>query len=111
VDLKELGAYIQTLSAAGMPLFPNADLEKHLLELAGLPTGGVMEVPDDAQIAIEAPNVMGENTLTVPALPAQTPTLGGINDRTPIDQKPPVVSPVTNAQGDTERTARMVPAQ
>lgn len=106
VDLKELGTYIQTLSAAGMPLFPNADLEKHLLELAGMPTSGVMEVPDDAQIPIEAPNIMGENTLIVPALPVQTPSLGGINDRTPAEGQPPVVSPVTNAQGDTERTYR-----
>lgn len=39
VDLNELGNYIQKLSQAGHPLFPNVDLEKHLLEVAGLPTG------------------------------------------------------------------------
>lgn len=37
VDLKELGDYIQKLTMAGAPVFPNPDLERHLLEVAGLP--------------------------------------------------------------------------
>lgn len=36
-DLAELGAYLSQLAANGMPLFPNAALEEHLLDLAGLP--------------------------------------------------------------------------
>lgn len=36
-DLAELGAYLSQLAANGMPLFPNAKLEEHLLDLAGLP--------------------------------------------------------------------------
>lgn len=37
LDLAELGAYLSQLAANGMPLFPNAALEEHLLDLAGLP--------------------------------------------------------------------------
>lgn len=44
VDLKELGEYISKLSGAGMELFPNNELENHLLKVANLPKnqdGGV----------------------------------------------------------------------
>ena len=37
-DLQALGAYLQALAAAGMPLFPNPKLENVLLENADLPT-------------------------------------------------------------------------
>lgn len=37
VDIGRLGAYINALSASGMVLFPNKDLENYLLEVAGLP--------------------------------------------------------------------------
>lgn len=43
VDLEELGNFIQKLSGAGMPLFPNKELEKYLLEAANLPSGSVEE--------------------------------------------------------------------
>jgi len=43
VELSELGEFIQRLSGAGMPLFPNKELEKYLLEVANLPSGGVDE--------------------------------------------------------------------
>jgi hypothetical protein len=38
VDLAEVAAYITALAGAGAPLFPNEDLLRHLMELAGLPT-------------------------------------------------------------------------
>ncbi|MGB9886743.1 MAG: phage portal protein family protein [Moorellales bacterium] len=41
VDLEELGNFISKLAGAGMPLFPNKELEKWLLEAANLPSGGV----------------------------------------------------------------------
>ncbi|MDE2100071.1 MAG: hypothetical protein KGL39_22645 [Patescibacteria group bacterium] len=41
-DLQELGNYIQALSLAGMPLFPDGNLEDYLRNLGGLP-----ERPDD----------------------------------------------------------------
>lgn len=37
IPLDELGTYINNLSKAGMPLFPNNELENHLLKLANLP--------------------------------------------------------------------------
>jgi hypothetical protein len=36
-DLKDLGAYVQALSAAGMPLFPNPVLEKFLMRKGDMP--------------------------------------------------------------------------
>ena len=42
-SLAEVSTYLQALSAAGMPLFPNEDLQRHLLEMADLPTAGVEE--------------------------------------------------------------------
>lgn len=38
VDLEELGNFIEKLSGAGAPLFPNVELEAHLLDRAGLPS-------------------------------------------------------------------------
>ncbi len=37
VDLAELGAYIQSLAAAGAPLFPNQPLSDYLADVAGMP--------------------------------------------------------------------------
>lgn len=37
IDLKELGGFIQSLSTAGMPLFPDLDVENALRMQAGLP--------------------------------------------------------------------------
>lgn len=37
VDLQQLAQYVQALSGAGMPLFPDEDLEVHLRQQAGLP--------------------------------------------------------------------------
>jgi hypothetical protein len=41
VDLVELGQYINQLSGAGAPLFPNRDLEQWLLRQAGAPDAAV----------------------------------------------------------------------
>ena len=37
LDLQDIAAYVQALSGAGMPLFPDDALEAHLRSLAGLP--------------------------------------------------------------------------
>lgn len=41
-NLNDVGVYLERLSAAGMQLFPNPALEKHLLEIASMPA------PEDA---------------------------------------------------------------
>lgn len=44
VDLKELGDYIQKLAGAGMPLFPDVDLENYLRKVGSLPE--IIEPPE-----------------------------------------------------------------
>lgn len=44
VDIEKLSKYVTALSGAGMPLFPNAALQAHLLAQAGLPGGSVTEI-------------------------------------------------------------------
>jgi len=43
IELSELGDFVSKLAGAGMPLFPNKELEKYLLEVANLPSGSVEE--------------------------------------------------------------------
>jgi hypothetical protein len=43
VPIEAIGNYIGQLAKAGMPLFPNADLEEALLDAAKLPTSGVSD--------------------------------------------------------------------
>lgn len=47
VPLEALGNYIGALAKAGMPLFPNADLEKALLSAAKLPDAGVFDAEEE----------------------------------------------------------------
>jgi len=106
VDLNELGQFIQRLSQSGMPLFPNADLEKFLLEVAGMPTTHVpqeeTEVPVELQTQV---NTKGP-TREIPAIPSQTPSSDGFNtDTTPANFQPPVHAPLTNTSGNTERNS------
>lgn len=103
VDLKELGAYIQTLAGAGMPLFPNNDLEKYLYKVAHLP-----EPPDPLKMqSLQMDQTVPEKPkriIEIPGQPVQTPN--GLNipaDTTPVNQKPKVQDPVvTNQLGSTE---------
>jgi hypothetical protein len=49
-NLAELAAYITSLAGAGVPLFPDRELENHLRSLAGLP-----EAPEDSGIDVDTP--------------------------------------------------------
>jgi hypothetical protein len=60
VDLDQLGKYITALAQAGMPLFPNPELEQHLSQMADLPYD-----PDAAAAAWEMS--AGSMTATAPA--------------------------------------------
>jgi hypothetical protein len=69
VDLNELSTYIQRLSQSGMPIFPNEDLEKHLLELAGLPVAvGKAAAPS---VQVDAPAGISDDAEEIPAEPAK----------------------------------------
>jgi hypothetical protein len=45
--LAEVSNYVAQLSGAGMPLFPDEDLQRYLLELANLPTTGVEQAAQE----------------------------------------------------------------
>lgn len=57
-DLGELGTFIQTLASAGAQIFPNPELENHLLKQAGLPAVqdtehlGVVGDPDPEELEL-----------------------------------------------------------
>lgn len=48
-DLAELATYITALANAGMPLFPNENLERYLLTVASLPEPAEGEIPEAVQ--------------------------------------------------------------
>lgn len=50
VDLETLGKFLQSLSAAGMPIFPNPELEKYLYKVAKVPEPEVSVAPTAAPI-------------------------------------------------------------
>jgi hypothetical protein len=127
VDLKELKDYILGLSQAGMPLFPNEELEKYLKTVADLPVDIEEEADIDQQIE-PIHRDPPEKITEIPGNPIQTPSgLGIPADTTPVNGKPPVNTattnelgkfpiknppdsrqkPVTNASGNAERTSQM----
>lgn len=103
VDLKELKDYILGLSQAGMPLFPDQELEKYLKKVANLPE--TIEKADDVDQQIEPLHRQPPEKITeIPGNPMQMPTgLDVTSDTTPVNQKPPVSVVTTNANGNNER--------
>ena len=89
VDLAEIGTYITQLTAAGMPLFPNPEVEKHFLDIAGIPSGHVDEQGDE-HIDVQMPE-SAEGQDTIPGqepLPTEQPpgeALPQTADRSPVD--------------------------
>lgn len=106
VDLNEVSQYIQRLSQSGMPIFPNPDLEKHLLDIAGMPTAHLSE-PEQPMVPMDL-GLGDVPTEEIPFNPKQSPT-EGFTDRTPADGQPPVSTVTTNADGDTETLASRPP--
>lgn len=64
-DLAKLGDFLKKLGDAGMPLFPNAPLEKYLLKQAGLPSDPAAE-DARAKLAEVAALVPGADGTMVP---------------------------------------------
>ncbi|RZL29652.1 MAG: hypothetical protein EOP64_00170 [Sphingomonas sp.] len=54
IDVEKMGRYIQSLSAAGMPIFPNPTIEKFLYEVAGIPR------PPDGEAAVSVSQRVAE---------------------------------------------------
>jgi hypothetical protein len=55
LDLDGLGAFIANIASAGMPLFPDEELESYLRDAAGLPD---IDSPEAAKITKNAPDVL-----------------------------------------------------
>lgn len=89
VDLKELGDFIQKLAVAGMPLFPNFELEKKLMRDAKLPEP-VDDVSPEKKIGIvpSVPNSPKE-LVEIPANPITMPSNADlVTDTTPVNGAP-----------------------
>lgn len=106
VDLETVSKYLLTLSQAGMPVFPNPDLENFLMKMAHLPETLDPLKNMDQQIDLKQPEQYDE-IKEIPGDPEQKPTgLDSKADTTPVNNKPPVQQVTTNVDGNTERTAR-----
>lgn len=112
VNVVELGDYITKLAGAGMPLFPNVDLEKYLMKVAGLPEpiddlgeidlqvenqiksspDTIEEVHDPAKMAA-AQNSISDST------PINTENNGRIAPKTPGTMGPPIGNNQGNVSG------------
>lgn len=105
-DMELVGNYFKNLSMAGMPVFPNKELEKELIQVAGFspPTD---EEAIDEEMQIEEPTQPEDRKriTEIPPSPSQHPAnTTEPADTTPINQKPPITKPITNAYpGNTER--------
>ena len=112
VNLDDIGSYIQKLSLAGYPLFPNKDLEKYLMKVANMPEPVDEEKMQEHQVQ-ESQNEDQDQGLVfpdpkdipieIPNSPVQTPsnTLYP-SDTTPVNGKPPNAKVLTNISGDME---------
>lgn len=100
VDLNDLGNYIQKLSMAGFPLFPNMDLEKHLLKVANCPEPIEPETMEDMQVEAKS----GTKPKKIVEIPEDDGNkLGDQTD--PVNQKPGTSKAITNLTGNTETTS------
>jgi len=108
VDLKELGDFITKLAGAGMPLFPDVELEKYLRKVANLPEAlmevsdidqqvepqhklppdTITEIPDDPLQKPNSLNVPANNEPTEGAPKTNTVTSGQLNDFTDVSRAP-----------------------
>lgn len=106
VDMVELGDFIMKLTTAGMPLFPDEEVENYLRGIANLPKAVEKTKDIDQQVEPQHKDSV-EQITEIPDSPVQLPS--GLNipaDTTPVNQKPPVETVVTNAAGNTERTGQ-----
>lgn len=90
-NLGQLGAFIQTLANAGMVIFPNVELEKYLLETAGLPYDedalGIGATPQGGILNPGPATVVGPETIPPPGTASPPPPAPGTS--TPTGPVPP----------------------
>lgn len=89
----ELSAFVATLAGTGMPMFPNQDLENHLLEVAKLPTRTedewrAMHAMQQAMAAAAQPEVDEETEETFEPGDGREADPAGTGDEVPDDGNP-----------------------
>jgi hypothetical protein len=88
-DLDALGNYFLRLSQTGMPLWPNPELQKHLMEAARAPTPvDAMRIAEELEVQPQKVPEPGD-TVIIPADPESEPTQGPEFD-VPTPGIPPV---------------------
>ena len=105
VDISEIADYIQKLAAAGMPLFPDENLENYLRKISNLPELPQEEATESMQVKprTKKPGIGQE----IPDSGYQKPTgLDVPADTTPVNGQPKVETVTTNASGNTEQNYR-----
>jgi hypothetical protein len=88
-DLAELGSFISTLAGAGMPLFPDRELENHLREEAGLPQApedGAEDYADTPPMPIAGPAAAMAIAEHASTLPQPEPVATG-DDKKPVKKR------------------------
>ena len=91
VPLESLGLYIQSLSKAGMPLFPNGELEETLLRMAKLPTSKV-----------SGPDEMPQSLLAQQAEMAQEAAEAAAERQQELARETPEAAPGTESTEEVE---------
>jgi hypothetical protein len=110
-DLSKLGAFLKQLSDAGMAVFPNAPLEKYLLETAGLPDDPSADEEDEQmQVQMLPQGALGPDGQPLPppllppgAAPAQL--LPGAKPTAPAPVPAPTPTRPAPVPGQTKRPA------
>lgn len=104
-DLDQLSNYFMRLASAGMPMFPDADLENFLRTAAGAPeVSDPFAPPEDQQVDLKKPEDYN-SVKEIPDPGIQVPTgLDVPADTTPVNGQPKAQTVTTNVSGNTERT-------
>lgn len=90
-DLEVLSSYFQKLSATGMPLWPNPELQKHLMEAAHCPTPiDPMKIAQELEVQPKKEPEPGDTKVIFPMDPTQQSTMGVPKFDSPVPGVPPV---------------------
>jgi hypothetical protein len=108
VDLGRLGAYINALSASGMVLFPDEDLEEYLRDIAGLPAK-TDETEGKQQAIMQGGGQTGPGA-GGPAAPGTRPDQGSAPNAGAFGQQHPPAAPVDPNQQANDQGAAPDPS-
>lgn len=106
-DLEVIGTYFKNLALSGMPIFPNQELEKELIEVAGFsPPTDPETIAEDMEIETPAQPEQRRGIKEIPPNPIQSPanTMEPA-DTTPVNGKPRTHAPITNLSGTAEQNS------